>query len=894
MSADRDPETLALFIEESQEALQRIDQQLVDAERGEVPDNLMASLFRDIHTMKGSAGFLDFARTTRLAHVTEDLLAKLRDGTIVADATHFALLMKSVDLLRQFLEAIKDTGDEVALDTDELVAQLRAAMQTEAQAETMNAPAAAVAMASAAASPTEPAESHAEEAESTPSAMAHDEISPAAVSAMLQGNTGATEPKAKHDAADGTVRVNVGVLDNLMNLIGELVLARNQMVQIVKSTRDAGVNAQAACQRLSLVTSDLQEQIMKTRMQPVARVFEKIPRMVRDLCQQTGKRVTPMIEGNTTEIDKALVEAIRDPVLHIVRNAIDHGIEFAEDRIRTGKSAIGKLMVHAAHEGGTVIIEIKDDGKGMDPAKLRAHAVNKGLLTEAQVERLSDREALELVFRPGFSTAAKVTDLSGRGVGMDVVRTHIERAGGQVELDSVVGKGTTIRLKMPLTLAIIPALLVRCGEQRFAIPQVNLLELVYLDDDQAASTIETVRGASIYRLRGEVLPLVFLDDILKVQPRPAGGMNIVVVGIGTRRYGIVVDDVHDTEEIVIKPLSGHLKRIPAYSGAAVLGDGGVALILEVAGLATMSGMDVVSQRRSDTTAQTNAQNTDAGTQPYVVFMSGAQGRCAVPLSMVSRLEHIPRERIEMVAGQEVVQYRNTIMPIVRPETVIPLGTSMDDGSSEQPLIVFDFGHTVGMAVQTIIDVTQVDCTQLQRDSDNAFVQGRTVVLGQTTLILDVYNIVRQSAPRFVQDRRQVQQRARVLLIDHSNAMRAATSLYLQTAGIDVIEAHGVQTALKIIGKTDQALDAVITDVEFADGSSYELLQAIQNQRGDVPCLLWSHLEDESIDLLAQQFKVRAKVNKQSREQLLEALEQLDVLKRRRGDDAGFIHSRSAA
>jgi two-component system, chemotaxis family, sensor kinase CheA len=873
MSADRDPETLALFIEESQEALQRIDQQLVDAERGVTPDNLMASLFRDIHTMKGSAGFLDFGSTTRLAHVTEDLLAKLRDGALAAGPEHFSLLLKSVDLLRQFLDSIKEHGDEAALDIDELVTQLRAAMTVaDAPAPTPTATA------------------------SEPVAATSEELSPAMTSALLQGAPAKTDDKPKPDAADGTVRVNVGVLDNLMNLIGELVLARNQMVQIVKNTRDANVNAQAACQRLSLVTSDLQEQIMKTRMQPMARVLEKIPRMVRDLCQQTGKRVNAVIEGNTTEIDKALIEAIRDPLLHIVRNAVDHGIEFAEDRIRNGKSAIGKLIVRAVHEGGAVMIEIRDDGKGMDPAKLRSHAVDKGLLSEAQAERLSDREALELVFRPGFSTAAKVTDLSGRGVGMDVVRTHIERAGGQVELDSVVGKGTTIRLKMPLTLAIIPALLVRCGAQRFAIPQVNLLELVYLDDEQVASAIEIVRGSSIYRLRGEVLPLVFLHEMLKVPAQPAGGINIVVVAIGTRRYGIVVDDVHDTEEIVIKPLSGQLKRIPAYSGATVLGDGGVALILEVAGLATMSGMDVNTQRRAEASGPgAGTQQNTSGPQPHVVFTSGEHGRCAVPLSMVSRLENIPTSSIEIVAGQEVVQYRGNIMPIIRPESVLPLGSNGNHGS-EQPLIVFDFGYMAGMAVNSIIDVTDVDRSQLQQESNNPLVQGRAVVMGATTLFLDVYAIVRQLAPHYVKERRQLQQLSRVLLVDHSNAMRTATSMYLQNAGVDVIDVSSIAAATKELSRSELMLDAIICDIEFADGSGYELLQTVQAQRSETPCILWTLQEGTAVAEMAAQMGVCACINKLSREQLLMKLETLGVIRRRRSEDHTLadIGDRSAA
>lgn len=911
-NADRDPETLALFIEESQEALQRIEQQLLDAESGKQADSLMASLFRDIHTMKGSASFLAFDRTTRLAHVTEDLLAKLRDGALMAERHHFSLLMASVDLLRQFLDAIKTQGDEAPLPIDELIEKLRAAQLGETPA----------ANAAIAATNTKPRKSPSRKTKAdtavstaatteapasiTTSPVATtdtttvgtndaEELSAPGIAALLQADVSAPTTESSNnsskpvESADSTVRVNVSVLDRLMNLIGELVLARNQMVQIVKSSRDASVNTQAACQRLSLVTSDLQEQIMKTRMQPVARVFEKIPRLVRDLCQQTGKRVNPVIEGNATEIDKALVEAIRDPVLHIVRNAIDHGVEFSEDRIRKGKSAIGKLLVRAAHEGGTVTIEIKDDGKGMDPVKLRAHAVTKGLLTEAQAERLSDREALDLVFRPGFSTAAKVTDISGRGVGMDVVRTHIERAGGQVELESINGKGTTIRLKMPLTLAIIPALLVGANGQRFAIPQVNLLELVRLDAQQAATMVEHVRGATIYRLRGEVLPLVQLSQVLGTPPSPQdNGIKIVVVSAGTSRYGIVVDEVNDTEEIVIKPLTGALKRIPAYSGATVLGDGGVALILEVAGVASMSGIDTTARRNDLTRANSRSRQSNQR-QSCVVIAAGDDSRCAIPLSMVSRLEKVPTRIIESVGGVEVVQYRDEIMPIFRPEAVVPMGTS-SNGSDEQPLIVFNFGRNIAMAVNRIVDIAEVDRDQIQQDQDNEFVLGRTVALGMTTLMLDVYGMVRRLTPQFVQERRQHEHRPRVLLADCSNAMRSATAIYLANSGVEVIEAASLQSAQRELQNRDLRIAALITDLEFADGSGYELLELARRDNPAMPMLVWTNQESHGVVNLSLQSGARCCISKLAREQLVLALQEAGVLPSRRAGD----ETRSAA
>lgn len=854
---DRDQETVDLFVEESLEALQRMERWLLDAEAGKTPKDLMAILFRDIHTIKGSAGFLAYERTRTLAHAAEDLLARLRDATIKAEPEHFALLMSAGDGLRRLMDAIKASGEEDNTEIESIVAKLRAA---EAAGMAASAPPEAAPPGAAPATALEASDN-------TPAEP-----------------TTAEASAARAESSDGTVRVNVGVLDRLMNLIGELVLARNQTVQMVKTMGDGTVHTQAVCQRLSLVTSDLQEQIMKTRMQPVGRVFEKIPRMARDLSNQTHKQVVTRIEGTGTEIDKALVEAIRDPVMHIVRNAIDHGIESTEERIRAGKSATGQLRVSAAHEGGAVIIEVADDGRGMDPKALRVHAVKKGILTSELAERLSDREALDLVFRPGFSTAKAVTDISGRGVGMDVVRTHVERAGGQVELESTIGRGTTIRLKMPLTLAIIPALLVKTGSQRFAIPQVSLLELVYLDEEQTKSAIEVVRGAAIYRLRGEILPLVNLCDVLRLPQRAEGGVNIVVVAVGTRRYGLVVDQIHDTEEIVIKPLQGSLKRLSCYAGATVLGDGGVALILDVAGIAGMCGIDI-STRRPTEAIHAQGQR-GGGPQPYIIFEAGNHAHCAVPLAMVARLEHLAANTIEQVADMEVVQYRDTIMPIVRPESVLSIGSS--ERRDEQPLIVFEFGHNIAMAVNRIIDVVDIDMDHVRRQNEGRFVLGKTVVLGLTTLVIDVYAVVRELAPQFAQERRKGTHRPQLLLMDPSDAMRAALSGFLRSHGMDVTDVPSGEAAiaaLKSHGATH--FDGIVTDFAVAQVGAVSGLDVIRYAKQEVrsvPVFVWSFDDDAELIQAAQQAGAAATINKLRREELMKMLETHGALRQRRLSD----------
>jgi two-component system chemotaxis sensor kinase CheA len=590
--------------------------------------------------------------------------------------------------------------------------------------------------------------------------------------------------------------------------------------------------------------------------------------MVRDLCQQTAKKVVPEIDGTTTEIDKALVETIRDPLMHIIRNAIDHGIESPDERLKAGKSASGRISVRAVHEGSTVSIEIRDDGKGIDPAKVKAVACKKGVISQAEADRLTEREAINLIFRPGFSTADKVTSISGRGVGMDVVRIQVEQAGGQVELESTLGKGTTIRLKMPLTLAIIPALLVREAGQRFAIPQANLVELVYLDEEDAKQGIEYVRGAPIYRLRGEILPLVRLAPLLRKQSEPGGGgLNIVVVGIGHRRYGLVVESIQDTEEIVIKPLSSQLKRLGAYAGATVLGDGNVALILDVAGVGTMAGIDLTASASPKQRASTSLEQ--AGHESMLVFRAGDETSCALPVSMVARLETIERSAIERVGGVEVLQYRGHIMPVIRPESVLPIGQAPVSDDETARLVVFDFGAPVGLVVNAIVDVADVDLTRLGT-SELPHVCGTTVCFGKTTLVVDIFGLVRQVAPAALKEKRVTPRRPRVLLADEVDAIRAALAGWLRTSGVDVVELSS-DAAVKAL-RSDQGtnVDALIAGLHGTSARGLELVRTAKFEQPALPIVCTSS-EGEAIAAEAKAAGASAVVPRIEREAIMQAL-----------------------
>ena len=446
-----------------------------------------------------------------------------------------------------------------------------------------------------------------------------------------------------------------------MTLVGELVLARNQVMQFSTTQQDPAFLG--TVQRLNLLTTELQAGVMKTRMQPIGTVWSKFPRIVRDLALACGKQVRIELEGQETELDKSIIEAIRDPLTHMVRNAVDHGIEPPTERLSRDKPAEGRLHLHASHEGGKIVIEIADDGGGIDPVRVRNKAIQAALITPEQAARMSDRELVNLVFLPGFSTADRVTHFSGRGVGMDVVRTNIEKIGGSVDIESQIGRGTNVRMKIPLTLAIIPALTITTGGDRYAIPQVSLLELVRLEGKQTQKGIEFIQGVPVYRLRGNLLPLVHLDRELQVEPanRPTGEVSIVVIQADDRPFGLVVDDIHDTEEIVVKPLQKQLKGITLFSGATIMGDGRVALILDVLGLAQRAG--VVSGVRDRALAEKTVVAEPKGDrQTLLLFATPGGGRMAVPLAEVARLEEFPRAAVERAGGQDVVQYRGEIAP----------------------------------------------------------------------------------------------------------------------------------------------------------------------------------------------------------------------------------------
>jgi two-component system, chemotaxis family, sensor kinase CheA len=740
------------FLVESHENLDQLDRDLVALEQAPGSRELLSSIFRTIHTIKGTSGFLAFNRLERVTHVGESLLSRLRDGAQVMTPEVADALLRMVDVVRGLLTSIEELGGEGDVDVEAVAAAVQACIT---DGTTSAAPAPVRAPAAAAAPEPQPVVVVVEPepaptvvvaavAEPTPApapapAPAAPAPAPAPAAARLGGDE---EGGGRRSVADSSIRVDVDLLDTLMRLVGELVLTRNQLVRAIGSVADPGMTRTG--QRLNLITSELQESVMKTRMQAIDHLWAKLPRVVRDLSSACGKQVKLAMVGRETELDRSLLEAVKDPLTHLVRNAVDHGIEPPSERVAVGKSAEGTLTLRAYHEGGHVIVEVGDDGGGIDPDRIARIAVERGVVSRDQLVSMDRRDILNLVFRPGFSTAKAITNVSGRGVGMDVVKTNIERIGGAVDVDSTVGQGTVWRLTIPLTLAIIQALTIECGGQRYVIPQVAVHELVYLDG-QAGRVVEHAMGAPVYRLRGNLLPLVHLAATLGLPAtRSDQDVYVAVLQAEGRRFGLVVDRVLNTEEVVVKPLTSRFKDLGVYAGATLLGDGHVALILDVASLARRAHLNTATTG-SDPTTPTH--HHPRGGDRLLIAGVGER-RVAIPLDMVTRLEEFPTERIERVGNREVVQYRNQILPLLRLANLLGAYHHEEPNTSTIPVVVYtEANRSVALAVERILDIVE-DTLDHHRDFGDDGLLGSAVIQQRVTELLDVRSAILAADPLF--------------------------------------------------------------------------------------------------------------------------------------------------
>jgi two-component system, chemotaxis family, sensor kinase CheA len=870
------------FLTETAESLDVIDSELVRFENNPEDRAILDNIFRLLHTVKGTCGFLGLPRLEAVAHAGETLLGKFRDGELKVSPPMVTLVLQAIDQIKELLESLEATGQEPAGDDAALISRLEDAAMGKLEGAEQEAPAKpdnwdedlgrelrpgevsladleaafqsadidpGMEPAAAEAAPSEPVEhlgvgdfdpelgrelrpgevsaaeleaafqnteAEAAVAPAQPVAVKSDFITEdmsqeeALQSAMAElkggteGNHGEGGPRVQQ-----TVRVGVDVLEALMTTVSELVLTRNQLMQTVRGLEDDELKG--PLQRLSAVTGELQDGVMKTRMQPIGDAWRKLPRIIRDVSTDLGKKIELVMEGQDTELDRQVLELIKDPLTHMVRNSADHGLEMPAERAAAGKSEKGTIKLSAYHEGGHIIISIADDGKGLDTQRIGEKALEKGLTTHDELERMTEAQIHRFIFAPGFSTAAKVTNLSGRGVGMDVVRTNIEQIGGVVDVSSTAGRGSHFSIKIPLTLAIVSALIVGCDEERFAIPQLAVRELVRVGAGSEHS-VENLQGAQVMRLRDRLMPIIDLHNVLGVGEATQTGDDqaafVVVLDAGGRNVGLVVDNVLDTEEIVVKPLSESLRNVQAYSGATILGDGSVIMILDPNGLAgeIISAMeeDVVIEGQSASVTELDQQ-----TQRLLLVRAGGEEPKAVPLALVTRLEEFDLTALENTNGRRVVQYRGRLMPIV------PLGADVVEREGQrQPVLVFAENHTsIGLAVDEIVDVVE-ERVDLQMSSDKQGVIGSAIIKGKATDVVDIAWYLDQSRAGDIQ-RRSSSRRRKVLLVDADAFARRMIAPLLAAAGYDVTPSGGMHE-VKAIAEAGEQFDALVGDPSALD------------------------------------------------------------------------------
>lgn len=763
---------LADFLTETNESLAELDAALLRLERAPNDQATLSLVFRLVHTIKGTCGFLGLPRLEGVTHAAETILGRVRDGQLAVSPSLVSGVLRALDEVKRIVAGLAATGAEPAGDDTALIAVLHAIAEGEL---------------------------------SSPQPMAA-EVAPPAPAAQ------AVDPSP--DAGPGqSIRVGVDVLENLMTLVSELVLARNQLLQIARTRDDP--TFLAPLQRLSQITSDLQEGVMKTRMQPIGNAWAKLPRLVRDLAHDLNKRIELQMHGQDTELDRQVLELIRDPLTHMVRNSGDHGLERPEERRAAGKPETGHIRLSAYHEGGHILIEISDDGRGLDLDRIKAKVISRGLATEGELAVMSEQQIYRFIFRPGFSTAAEVTSVSGRGVGMDVVKTNIERIGGSIDLRSKPGDGTCFTITIPLTLAIVSALIVEAAGERFAIPQASVMELVHAGQgpqEDGAARIDRIDGTLVLRLRDQLLPLVSLTDLMqlpRVTDEPAtASAHIVIIAVGTATLGMIVDRVFDTEEIVVKPVAPILRHITMFSGNTILGDGSVIMILDPNGIGRATGVGSGGETRAVAAAKAVGMQSEERTS-ILLFRAGSDQPRAVPLGLVSRLEHIPRERIEGSADRFVTQYRGQLMPLVR----LGQGDAATIGEAGQPVLVFTEGsRSMGLVVDEILDVV-TDRLHIELGAARPGVLGSAIIAGRATEVLDAAHWLNQAGQDWFRPAATASTQPRVLCVEDSDFFRQMLVPTLSAAGYQV---STVESAERALAMQDAGLqfDAIVSDIEM--------------------------------------------------------------------------------
>lgn len=910
---------IAEFLTETNESLGELDLDLISLEQNPNDKELLSKIFRVIHTIKGTCGFLSLPRLESVAHKAEDVLGLFRDGTLEVTEDYVTLIFESLDRIKFIVAGIEETGSEPEGNDDELKQKLTEvyesagkggdmtedalqALWDATEVEGIDAAAGTEEVVVAEEKPAEPI------AETAPTL---DEIAEKADALANKSKENETEQAAttgvkKTSVAAQSLRVNVDVLEDLMTMVSELVLTRNQLLQILRMQAESDFTT--PLQRLNHVVSELQEGVMKTRMQPVGNAWAKLPRIIRDISLELGKKIDLEMKGQDTELDRQVLELIKDPLTHMVRNSADHGIEAPADRVAAGKPETGKIVLNSYHEGGHIIIEISDDGRGLSVDKIKAKVLANDLATESELEEMTTQQINQFIFRAGFSTAEKVTSVSGRGVGMDVVRSNIEKIGGSIELNSEEGKGSRFVIKIPLTLAIVSALIVEAAGEKFAIPQLAVKELVMVSET-GENRIEMIKGAPVFRLRDHLLPLVALHELLGLKV-PDNVVNlpvqkeaekveevasdaeaapsdneaevkadkdnkksasievlhnkqdnravsnhkyIVVAQVGSYQFGIIVNKVFDTEEIVVKPVARILKDIEIFSGNTILGDGSVIMILDPAGIAKSSG-EIEATERKDEEAATEEVRDGRQKTSLLLFAAGDKAPKAVPLELVSRLEEVKTDDIETTNGKMVVQYRGKLMPL------LPLNSAVniEEGASNPVLVFSNDEKSVGIIVDSIIDITE-EFVDVQVESASKDMLGSAIINGKATDVVDVGYFLQQASHDWFKDhgpepfeegyREEAERQKRVLLVEDSPFFRNMLTPLLNAAGYRVTATESAKQAL-VLCDQGQEFDVIVSDIEMPEMSGFEFAKRVKDNSNwqNTPLVaLSSHATPQDMD-----------------------------------------------
>ena len=838
----RDDDVLSEYLSECEEKLDKINLQLTKLEKDGFDRDVLRSIARDVHTVKGSSQLFGFNQIGQVTHSMEDCLERLRDSSKEILPDLLECLYKALDVASKLFKVVKLTKDEPppTEDVRAIVEKLEALAKR------------ATVKAAGAAAPQKPSL----EAATTPAELP---VATAPAVAATPNTSSSSPSKAgmpAEDAQADTIRVHVDLLDNLMNLVGELVLIRNQLGQVARGIDDE--NLARVHQRLNVVAGELQNDVMKTRMQPIGNVLNKFQRVVRDMAKDLGKRVELDLSGTETELDKTLIEAVRDPLMHIVRNAVDHGIELPEDRRKAGKREGGTIAIRAFHEGGQVIVEIRDDGKGLNRDKIAAKAVDRGLVSADSVHRLSERDIFQFIFLPGFSTAEKVSSLSGRGVGMDVVRTNIEKIGGAVDLASVFGQGTVLTLKIPLTLAIIPALIVQAGGDKFAIPQVKLVELLRIEAEaKQGRGLELLQGRPVFRLRGDLLPLVSLAGVLKIDappqdesvPEPPRDLNVAVLNVDRQTFGLVIDAIDDSADIVVKPLASFLKDIGAFSGATILGDGSIALTLDISGIASLAQVnaevsDSKPSNRSDTAVNDGLTRSyrDESTD-YLLVDVDSRGKYALPLVLVNRLEEFQAGEIRLSGEQRVVKYRDSLLPLLSVRDALGFDSNLAaarHGKNISVVVIKRGERHFGLEVDAIIDVIMSSARIDMNVKDREGIIGSLIEGENVIALIDALGLIDQEIRRFNPGKalatkaqqddgaRHARRRHQILLAEDGAFFRRHVTQILEDAGYHVrAECDGERAMAALESEPANTFSVIVSDIEMPLMTGLEFVQKVR-------------------------------------------------------------------